>query len=95
MSAEKYSPILAACDIGDFDRDKRNKYDTDMYDEKRRKGEIAAALEMGEAAGMAKGMEKGRESAKLEDAAKFKALGVAVEIISQATGLSLDVIDGL
>ena len=38
---------------------------------------------------------EGRESAKLEDAAKFKALGVAVEIISQATGLSIETIEGL
>ena len=49
----------------------------------RRKGEIAAALEMGEAAGMEKGRAEGlaegreegrvegRESAKLEDAAYF------------------------
>ena len=92
---ERYSPILAACDIGDFDKDKRKKYDTDMYDEKRRKGEIAAALEMGEAAGIEKGRAEGRESAKLEDAAKLKALGVAVEIISQATGLSIETIEGL
>ncbi len=88
---EKYSSILDACYIDYFDEDKRKKYDADMYDEKRRKGEIAAAIEMGEAAGM----EKGRASAKLEDAAKFKALGVAVEIISQATGLSIETIEGL
>ena len=50
---------------------------------------------MGEAAGIEKGRAEGRESAKLENAAKLKVLGVAVEIISQATGLSVEVISGL
>lgn len=41
------------------------------------------------------GREEGREEAKLEDAAKLKQLGVAVEIISQATGLSVEAIKKL
>ena len=45
--------------------------------------------------GIAEGMEKGREEEKLENARKFKALGVSTEIIMQATGLSSEEIEGL
>lgn len=51
--------------------------------------------EEGRVEGRAEGITEGRESAKLEDAAKLKALGVSVEIISQATGLSIETIEGL
>jgi predicted transposase/invertase (TIGR01784 family) len=54
-----------------------------MYDEKRRRGELAAARE------------DGREEAKLEDARRLKELGVGVDIISQATGLSQETIESL
>ena len=40
-------------------------------------------------------MEIGREEAKLEDARRLKELGVGVDIISQATGLSVDIIESL
>ena len=51
--------------------------------------------EEGRVEGRAEGITEGRESAKLEDAAKLKALGVSVEIISQATGLSVETIENL
>ena len=40
--------------------------------------------------GLKEGLEKGREEEKLQNAANLKNLGVPVEIISQATGLSVD-----
>ena len=61
-----------------------------MQDEKRLRGQIAAAREMGEAAGLARGREEGREEANTEAARKFKLLGVDVEIIAQATGLKVE-----
>ena len=45
-----------------------------------------AALERGRE----EGREKGREEARLESARKFKQLGVAAEIIAEATGLSVE-----
>ena len=39
--------------------------------------------------------ERGREEAKLEDALRLKQLGVAMDIIAQATGLSSEVIEKL
>jgi predicted transposase/invertase (TIGR01784 family) len=44
---------------------------------------------------MEKGMEKGMELARLEDARRLKALGVSVEIISEATGLSGEAVETL
>ena len=38
---------------------------------------------------------EGITAAKFEDAKKFKELGVSADIISQATGLSVDVIESL
>ena len=42
-SQEDFTDFLDACDIDAFDDDKRYNYNKDMYDEKRRNGEIAAA----------------------------------------------------
>ena len=36
------------------------------------------------------GLEKGREEARLESARKLKQMGVAAEIIAEATGLSIE-----
>ena len=73
---ESYTGILDACYIDDFDEEKRKKYDRTMQDEKRFRGQIAAAREMGEAAGLAQGREEGRvegfEKAKLENALRLK-----------------------
>ena len=56
---------------------------------------MAEGLEKGLEKGLAEGMEKGREEERRETAAKFKALGVATSIISQATGLSLEEVENL
>jgi len=41
------------------------------------------------------GLEKGKELARLEDARKFKSLGVSTEIIVQATGLPSKIVENL
>ena len=53
------------------------------------------AEKKGREEGRAEGLEKGREEAKLEDARRLKELGVGVDIISQATGLSQETIESL
>jgi predicted transposase/invertase (TIGR01784 family) len=62
-----------------------------MYDERRFRGEMDAAfnegVEKGIEKGIVKGVEKGIEQNKLETAKNLKNLGVAVEVIAQATGL--------
>ena len=44
--------------------------------------------EKGREEGLVKGREEGREEARLESARKLKQMGVAAEIIAEATGLS-------
>lgn len=88
---EIFTHLLEACEITEFDKEKRIQYDKDMYDERKRNGELAAAKMIG----LEKGRAEGRKEAKLEDALKFKQLGVSAEIISKATGLPLEVIEDL
>ena len=47
LQDEVFARLLDACDIPRFSEDKRIKYDKDMYDERRRNGELAAAREEG------------------------------------------------
>ena len=50
---------------------------------------------IGREEGRAEGRAEGEAAARLEDARRFKELGVAVDIISQATGLSVETIESL
>ena len=79
--------LLDAFEIGDFSKMKREQYDKDMYDEKRRNGELAAARE--------DGIAEGHAEAKIEMAIKLKALGVDIDTIVQATGLDREAIEKL
>ena len=78
--------------IAGFSEDKLIKYQSEMYDERRRMGELMAAFEDGEQKGRAEGREEGREAAKIEDAKKLKELGVSIDVIAKATGLSVETI---
>ena len=79
--------ILDALEIDDFSQEKREQYDKDMYDEKRRNGELAAAREVG--------LAEGHAEAQTEIARKFKTLGVDIDTIVQATGLDKETVEGL
>ena len=62
-----------------------------MYDEKRRRSEMNTAIRMGREEGRAEGIKE----AKFDDARNLKHLGVDVQIISQAVGLSVEEIENL
>ena len=89
---EKYTEIFKACDIDDFSKEKRQKYNETMQDEKRLRGQIAAAREMGQVAGREigrkEGREKGREEGKRTTARNLLELGVDMDTIVKATGLT-------
>ena len=87
--------LLDAFAIGGFSKVKREQYDKDMYDEKRRNGELAAAREDGIAEGLAQGHAEGREEANMEVARKMLAAGILVEQIAQFTGLDKESIEKL
>ena len=87
------------CEIARFSEEKRIEYDQDMYDERRHMGEINTARRIGHEEGLAEGRvegrAEGREEAKMATAKNLKQLGVDVETIAKATGLSKDVIENL
>jgi predicted transposase/invertase (TIGR01784 family) len=56
---------------------------------------LEQGLEQGIEQGIKQGMEKGLELARLEDARRFKGLGVSVKVISKATGLSEEIVEAL
>ena len=71
----------------------------DMYDEKRRNGELAAARDDGRAEGLAQGHAEGRiegrEEANMEVARKMLAAGMPVEQIVQFTGMDRGTVEKL
>ena len=83
LQHEIYTRIFKACEIAGFTEDKLINYEQEMYDERRLNSELRSARNLG------------REEAKLEDARRLKELGVGVDIISQATGLSQETIESL
>ena len=86
LQNEVYTRIFSACEIAGFPEDKRIKYEQEMNDEKRLRSEYNTARRMG----LEEGLEKGREESRLESARKLKQMGVAAEIIAEATGLSIE-----
>ncbi|MBQ8483466.1 MAG: Rpn family recombination-promoting nuclease/putative transposase [Bacteroidales bacterium] len=91
--------LLDAFEIDDFSKTKREQYDKDMYDEKRRNGELAAARDDGRAEGLAQGHAEGRiegrEEANMEVARKMLAAGMPVEQIVQFTGMDRGTVEKL
>ena len=91
--------LLDAFEIDDFSKAKREQYDKDMYDEKRRNGELAAARDDGRAEGLAQGHAEGRiegrEEANMEVARKMLAAGMPVEQIVQFTGMDRGTVEKL
>ena len=89
---------LEAFAIGSCSRTKREQYDKDMYDEKRRNGELAAAREDGIAEGLAQGHAEGRAQGHAEGHAEGRAeavrmmlaAGIPVETIAGALGISVE-----
>ena len=87
LQDEVFARLLDACDIPRFSEDKRIKYDKDMYDERRRNGELAAARE--------EGIEEGMEKGRVNVARQMKQMGLPDNTIAEATGLSLKDIESL
>ena len=93
---------LEAFAIGGFSKTKREQYDKDMYDEKRRNGELAAAREdgiaegiaQGHAKGLAEGHAKGHAEGRAEAVRMMLAAGIPVETIAGALGISAEECEG-
>ena len=91
LQHEVYTRIFRACEIAQFDEDKRIIYEQEMYDEDRLNSELDTAKREGREEGRKEGVEEGvRKTAK-----NMKQLGVSVDIIAQSTGLPLEIIETL
>ena len=82
LRREIYTKIFEACEIARFNEDKLIQFNKDMYDERRRNGELAAAIEEG----MEKGLKKGREEA----VRKMLAAGLSMEQVCGIMGMTAD-----
>ena len=91
----EFRRLFILAEIGNFTPEEMEHYMKSLKDMSDYYNVIDTAAELAEKRGLERGREEGKEEAKTEDARKFKELGVSVEIISQATGLSIDVIESL
>lgn len=71
LRREIYTKIFEACEIARFNEDKLIQFNKDMYDERRRNGELAAAIE--------EGMEKGLEKGRIDAMRRMLAAGISAE----------------
>ena len=64
-----------------------------------RAAELEAAIDKGNKLGLTVGLEQGRKEGRkekaIEAATKFKAAGVSLDIISQCTGVPMDILENL
>ena len=75
LRREIYTKIFEACEIARFNEDKLIQFNKDMYDERRRNGELAAAIEEG----LEKGIEKGIEKGRIDAMRRMLAAGISAE----------------
>lgn len=91
--------LFMLAEIDNFTADEYKQYQKSLDNMGDYQNIINTAAEEAEIRGHKRGLERGREEgfekAKLEDALKFKQLGVAVDVIAQATGLSVEAIEEL
>lgn len=83
-----FKKFFDVAEIGNLSKEEYAKYfesEKVYYDND---GAIRTAEAKGRKEGRAEGKKEGFSEAKLEDARKMKTLGIAVEVISQVTGLS-------
>ena len=85
---EKLEKIV---DIASLSKEERMKYDESIKVYR----DNLVTLEFAEQKGRAEGKEEGRAEGKEETARNLKKMGVSLEIISKATGLSIEKIEAL
>ena len=88
--------LFEACKLDTLTLEEQEEYNQDAMTTKMDRENILLTKWLdGKEEGLAEGREEGRIEGRREGAAKYKDLGVAPEIISQVTGLSLEEIQSL
>ena len=87
-----------SCEICQFSESKRIKYEQDMYDEKRHRGEMKGERRKGREEGLAEGLAQSEErlrEAAINYAKKLKATDMSVETIAEILELPIEEIESL
>lgn len=87
---QTYGRIFEACRLAGFSEEKRIKYDSDMNDERRLKGQYAAYRRMGYEAGNAEGRAEGRGEERRDIVTRLHSKGMSPEQISDTLDVGLD-----
>ena len=94
-----FTKLFDAAEIAKFTKEQYEAYEDSLKVYRDWQSTIATAEHKGEEKGMEKGLKhgraEGRAEERIENARNFKKLGVATDIISQATGLSAEEIGSL
>ena len=85
-----YARILRAFEIMAFSKTKRIQYNKDMYDERRRVGEMKAARQEGREEGREEGLLLGARQTLYQIARNMLAKGMSVSEVSELTSLTED-----
>lgn len=97
LRVEALERLFRACEISKFDKAQKLSYEKNMITERdyyniintAKKDGIRAGLQQG----LQQGLEEGRQEGKAEVAGTMKRMGLPVETIIQATGLSREEIE--
>ena len=91
LRQEIFDLLFQAAEIATFTPEDKVKYDFNMTTER----DIHNQIRYAEKKGREEGRAEGEEKRNLENAKNFKKLGVAVETIAQATGLTVEQVEAL
>lgn len=95
FDSEEMSSLYTAAEIALFDGDKRIKYEKAMMYERDYNNDMYYSRKEGIEEGIAIGEARGKEEERLANAKSLKQVGVPVEKISEALGLSPEEIEAL
>ena len=91
--------LFMLAEIDNFTAEEKEQYEKSLNSMGDWENILNSTAELERAAGyeqgMQQGMQQGRRENSVETARKLKALGVAVDVIAQSTGLSVEDIEGL
>ena len=90
-----FRKLFEVAEIAAFTKNERYDYEESLKNFRDMYNTISSAERKGRAEGEAIGMQKGERETTLRNAKNLKSLGVDVETISKATGLSADEIEKL
>ena len=93
LRVEALERLFRACEISKFDKAQKLSYEKNMITERDYYNIINTAKKDGIRTGLQQGLEEGRQEGKAEVAGAMKRMGIPMETIMQATGLSREEIE--